>query len=33
MINTQIISLKPEQWQEYKKIRTEMILSDHLPFG
>ncbi len=31
--NIQIISLKPEQWQEYKKLRTEMISADYNPFG
>ena len=32
-LNPQIISLEANQWQEYKKLRTEMISADYNPFG
>ena len=31
--NCQIISLEANQWQEHKKLRTEMISADYNPFG
>ena len=31
--NIQIISLEANQWQEYKKLRIEMISADYNPFG
>ena len=32
-LNPQIISLEANQWQEYKKLRTEMISADYNLFG